>query len=136
MAGNGGQFAVASPTITRSQCLRPSPQFASVSLLNSDRSRAMYHSRTFSVSLSKFAGRHAWKTGFDYRVLNHDGRPTANSGAYGFSDTFTRATPTLCDNRYRGQPREPIAGVRRFRQRDAFDQRLQLREVLRGICAG
>ncbi|MGC4050603.1 MAG: hypothetical protein QM757_14600 [Paludibaculum sp.] len=57
-------------------------------------SQNVFHSRTFSASLSKFAGRHSWKFGFDYRVLNHDGSPTVTPGSYSFSDVFTRATPT------------------------------------------
>ena len=44
MAGKGGLFAVASATISRSQFLRPFPQFTSVTLQNSDKSRALYHS--------------------------------------------------------------------------------------------
>jgi hypothetical protein len=56
-------------------------------------SQNVYHSRSFAASLSKFVGRHSWKFGFDYRVLNHDGQPTVNAGTYSFNDTFTRATP-------------------------------------------
>ncbi|WP_321474554.1 TonB-dependent receptor [uncultured Paludibaculum sp.] len=57
-------------------------------------SQNVFHSRTFSASLAKFSGRHSWKFGFDYRVLNHDGSPTVTPGSYSFSDVFTRATPT------------------------------------------
>jgi hypothetical protein len=56
-------------------------------------SQNVYHSRSFAASVSKFVGRHSWKFGFDYRVLNHDGQPSVNAGTYGFNDTFTRATP-------------------------------------------
>lgn len=41
--GNGGELAVGGATITRSQLLRPFPQFTSVTLSNSDTNRALYH---------------------------------------------------------------------------------------------
>lgn len=45
MAGSGGgQFGVAAATLPQAQLLRPFPEFTSVSLSNSDRSRALYHS--------------------------------------------------------------------------------------------
>ncbi|MCX6590724.1 MAG: TonB-dependent receptor [Acidobacteria bacterium] len=44
MAGKGGLFAVAAATLPRSQLLRPYPQFTTVTLNNSDRNSALYHS--------------------------------------------------------------------------------------------
>jgi len=43
MYQRGGTLAVGNPTISRSQLLRPHPQFTSVSLSNSDTNRARYH---------------------------------------------------------------------------------------------
>ena len=44
MAGKGGLFAVAAATLPRSQLRRPYPQFTTVTLNNSDRNSALYHS--------------------------------------------------------------------------------------------
>lgn len=44
MYQKGGVLAVGNPTISRSQLLRPFPQFTSISLSNSDTNRAQYHS--------------------------------------------------------------------------------------------
>ncbi len=51
MAGRGGLFAVAATTLPRSQLLRPFPQFTAVTLSNSDRNRALYHS--FYIKVQK-----------------------------------------------------------------------------------
>jgi hypothetical protein len=53
-----------------------------------------YYSHSFSGSLSKFAGRHNLKTGFDYRAIHVAGRPTVTPGAYSFSSSFTSASAT------------------------------------------
>jgi hypothetical protein len=56
-------------------------------------SQNVYHSRSFASSISQFRGKHTLKAGFDYRVLNHDGRPSVTAGSWSFNDVFTRATP-------------------------------------------
>lgn len=56
MAGRGGAFAVAAATLPRSQLLRPFPQFTTVTLQNSDRNRAMYHSFYVKVQKRMSAG--------------------------------------------------------------------------------
>jgi hypothetical protein len=49
MYQRGGTLAVGNPTISRSQLLRPHPQFTSVSLSNSDTNRAQYHALYMKV---------------------------------------------------------------------------------------
>ncbi|MBC8164314.1 MAG: TonB-dependent receptor [Bryobacteraceae bacterium] len=49
LLGKGGVLALGGPTITRSQLLRPFPQFSSVSLSNSDTNRALYHALYMKV---------------------------------------------------------------------------------------
>jgi len=53
-----------------------------------------YYSHSFSGSVSKFAGRHNLKAGFDYRGIHVAGRPTVTPGAYSFSSGFTSASAT------------------------------------------
>lgn len=56
-------------------------------------SQSVFHSKSFSVSVAKFFGRHSLKTGFDFRSLHHDGAPSFGPTSFSFSDVFTRATP-------------------------------------------
>lgn len=56
-------------------------------------SQSVFHSKSFSATVSKFFGRHSLKTGFDFRALNHDGAPGYGPSSFSFSDVFTRATP-------------------------------------------
>ena len=53
-----------------------------------------YYSRSFSVNVSKFLGRHDLKAGFDYRAIHVAGTPTVNAGSYSFSPIFTGSTNT------------------------------------------
>ena len=53
----------------------------------------VYYSRTFSVTASKFLGKHNIKAGFDFRTLHDFGTPAAGPTSLGFTDVFTRATP-------------------------------------------
>lgn len=53
----------------------------------------VYYSRSFNGTLSKVAGKHSWKAGFDWRGLHHDGAPGVGPSSFSFSDVFTRATP-------------------------------------------
>ncbi len=57
-------------------------------------SQSVYHSRSFSTSVSRFFGRHNLKAGYDWRSLNHDGAPGTGPSSFSFNDVFTRATPT------------------------------------------
>lgn len=56
-------------------------------------SQSVFHSKSFSGTVSKFFGRHSLKTGFDFRALQHDGAPSYGPSSFSFSDVFTRATP-------------------------------------------
>ncbi len=53
-----------------------------------------YFSRSFSGSVSKFAGRHNLKSGFDFRAIHAAGRPTVTPGAFSFSSGFSSASGT------------------------------------------
>ena len=53
----------------------------------------VWYSRSFSVSASKFLGRHSLKAGFDFRTLHDAGTPVSGPTSLGFTDVFTRATP-------------------------------------------
>lgn len=54
----------------------------------------VYHSKSFNATASKFIGKHSWKTGFDYRILQHDGAPGTGPSSFSFSDIFTRSRAT------------------------------------------
>lgn len=55
----------------------------------------VHHSKNFSSSLSKYAGRHSVKLGFDYRRIHADGLDFGDSaGNFQFNDGFTRADPS------------------------------------------
>lgn len=56
-------------------------------------SQSVFHSKSFSASVSKFFGRHNLKFGYDWRSLNHDGAPGTGPSSFSFSDVFTRSTP-------------------------------------------
>src|SRR5690606_22702408 len=56
-------------------------------------SQSVFHSKSFSGSVSKFFGRHSLKTGFDFRSIHHDGSPSHGPSSFSFTDVFTRATP-------------------------------------------
>jgi hypothetical protein len=70
MYQNGGTLAVGGSTISRSQLLRPFPQFTSVSLGNSDTNRAQYHAlyikgqRRFSQGMTVLAT-YTWSQNMD-----------------------------------------------------------------------
>jgi hypothetical protein len=54
----------------------------------------VHHSKNLSASVSKYAGRHSIKFGFDFRRINADGLDFGNSsGAFTFNDQFTRRVP-------------------------------------------
>ncbi len=53
----------------------------------------VYHSKSFHTTAAKFVGKHSLRTGFDYRLLHHDGAPGVGPSSFSFSDVFTRATP-------------------------------------------
>ncbi len=54
----------------------------------------VYWSKSANVTISKFWGKHNLKAGFDWRLLHHDGTPGVGPSSFGFTDVFTRATPT------------------------------------------
>jgi len=56
-------------------------------------SQNVFHSKSFSATLSRFFGKHSIKTGFDWRGLRHDGTPATGPSSFSFSDVFTRARP-------------------------------------------
>lgn len=63
-----------------------------------DTSETVYHSKNLLIGLSKFLGRHSFKAGFDYRVINVDGINLGSSaGRFDFDDTFTRRIPSSRD---------------------------------------
>ncbi|MBC7926640.1 MAG: carboxypeptidase regulatory-like domain-containing protein, partial [Bryobacteraceae bacterium] len=62
MFERGGTLAVGGPSISRSQLLRPFPQFSSVSLTNSDTNRALYHALYVKVQRRFTAGMTALAT--------------------------------------------------------------------------
>ncbi len=54
----------------------------------------VHHSKNFSAGISKYAGRHNLKGGFDYRRIHDDGNDFSNSaGAFTFNGVFSRSTP-------------------------------------------
>ncbi|MBV8818694.1 MAG: TonB-dependent receptor, partial [Acidobacteriaceae bacterium] len=66
------------------------------SLGTSDNNSYYVHaSDNFSVSVSKFRGRHSIKAGFDYRKIKAAGNDANDaSGDYTFNGIFTKSTPT------------------------------------------
>jgi hypothetical protein len=55
----------------------------------------VHASRNFSASVSKYAGRHSLKAGFDYRRIKAAGNDANNAaGDYTFNGIFTKSTPT------------------------------------------
>jgi trimeric autotransporter adhesin len=55
--------------------------------------QSVFHSRNALASVAKFVGRHSFKAGYDYRILNIDFINFAAPGSYTFNDTFTRRDP-------------------------------------------
>lgn len=55
-------------------------------------SQSVFHSKSFSGTVSKYFGRHNLKMGFDWRSLHHDGTPGVGPSTFTFNDVFTRAT--------------------------------------------
>ncbi|MBI2689790.1 MAG: TonB-dependent receptor [Acidobacteria bacterium] len=56
-------------------------------------SQSVLHSKSFNATVSKFMGKHSFKSGFDWRSLNNDGAPGIGPSSFSFSDVFTRQTP-------------------------------------------
>jgi trimeric autotransporter adhesin len=56
-------------------------------------SDAVYYTRNFNASISKFFGRHSLKSGFDFRVLGISGILGGGQLNLGFSTLFTNADP-------------------------------------------
>jgi trimeric autotransporter adhesin len=78
----------------------PSPTFPNItmtsqySLGTNNNFYYVHHSKNFSTGISKYAGRHNLKAGFDYRRIHDDGNDFGNSaGAFTFNGVFTRSTP-------------------------------------------
>ena len=77
----------------------PNPAFPSITMgtltsfgggtTNSD----VYYSRTATVGVSKFLGKHTLKAGFEFRTLHDYGIPASGPTSLGFSDVFTRPNP-------------------------------------------
>lgn len=57
-------------------------------------SQSVLHSKSFNTTVSKFMGKHSLKSGFDWRSLNNDGAPGVGPSSFGFTDVFTRQTPS------------------------------------------
>lgn len=82
------------PRIEMQNFARP----GSSALGSGDTSQSVYHSKNFLVSASTFKGRHSFKAGFDYRVINVDGFNLGSAaGRFEFDDTFTRRNPLARD---------------------------------------
>ncbi len=56
-------------------------------------SQNVFHSKSLNVTASHFRGKHSFKTGFDYRIIQHDGAPANGPSSFSFSDVFTRSLP-------------------------------------------
>jgi hypothetical protein len=54
----------------------------------------VFYSSTFSASASKFLGKHSVKIGFDFRTIHDFGTPATGPTSLGFTDVFTRKTPS------------------------------------------
>jgi trimeric autotransporter adhesin len=62
---------------------------------NGGPNRTTHTTQTANLSVSRLAGRHTLKYGAEYRRMGADARSYSNSaGTYGFTQTFTAATPT------------------------------------------
>ncbi len=75
----------------------PSQTFPNVAMQNAyalgtnNNFNYVHHSKNFAAQVSKFFGKHSFKTGYDYRKLNDDGLDFGNSsGAFTFNNGFTR----------------------------------------------
>jgi trimeric autotransporter adhesin len=83
------------------QAITPDTAFPSVSMsdltsygggsTNSD----VYYSRTESATLAKFAGKHSFKAGFDFRTLHDYGIPATGPTSLSFSPVFTQAVASM-----------------------------------------
>lgn len=56
-------------------------------------SQSVFHSKSFNATASKFFGKHSFKSGFDFRVIQHDGTPAIGPSSFSFTDVFTRSLP-------------------------------------------
>jgi hypothetical protein len=56
-------------------------------------SQNVFHSKSFNTTVSKFRGKHSFKAGMDYRIIQHDGAPAIGPSSFGFTDVFTRRVP-------------------------------------------
>ncbi len=56
-------------------------------------SQSVFHSKSFNATVSKFVGKHSFKGGFDFRIIQHDGAPAVGPSSFSFSDVFTRRLP-------------------------------------------
>jgi len=56
-------------------------------------SQNVFHSKSFNATASKFMGKHSFKSGFDFRIIQHDGAPAIGPSSFTFSDVFTRSLP-------------------------------------------
>lgn len=56
-------------------------------------SQSVFHSKSFNATVSKFMGKHTVKSGFDFRLIQHDGAPAIGPSSFSFSDVFTRSLP-------------------------------------------
>ena len=59
-----------------------------------DTNSDVYYSRTATVGISKFLGKHTVKAGFEFRTLHDLGIPASGPTSLSFSDVFTRPNPT------------------------------------------
>lgn len=54
-------------------------------------SQSVFHSKSFNATASKFMGKHSFKSGFDFRLIQHDGIPGIGPTTLTFSDVFSRS---------------------------------------------
>ncbi|MDQ6707907.1 MAG: TonB-dependent receptor, partial [Acidobacteriota bacterium] len=55
---------------------------------------SVYYSKNLLASIAKYAGRHSFKAGFDYRLIHVDFTDLSGAnGTFGFDDVFTRKDP-------------------------------------------
>jgi hypothetical protein len=89
------------PASLASQVPKPLSQFPYVTAsnlytlgVNDNNSFYVHASRNFSASISKYAGRHSLKLGFDYRRIKAAGNDANNAGGdYNFNGIFTKSAP-------------------------------------------
>jgi hypothetical protein len=63
--------------------------------VNDNNSFYVHASRNFSATVSKYAGRHSLKAGFDYRRIKAAGNDANNAGGdYTFNGIFSKSVPT------------------------------------------